>query len=181
MIVADRITAATRADLPDVVALVNSAYRGESSRAGWTTEADYIDGQRTSLGDLLTDLSGPGAPVILILRGAGQGALLACGLVETVQTDRGEAGYIGMLTVQPGLQAQGLGRRMLEAAEAEVRRRGVDRARMTVVSIRDSLIAWYERRGYVRTGETLPFPYDDERFGQPRGPGLMFVVLEKAL
>ena len=177
-----RICTAAEADLPAIVALVNSAYRGDSSRVGWTTEADYIDGQRTSLADLARELAAPGAPQMLILREGEATDLLACVMLEMVAArDGGQSGYIGMLTVAPHLQDKGVGRRMLEAAENEARRRGADRARMSVVSIRGSLIAWYERRGYVQTGERTPFPYDDQRFGLPQVAGLEFVILEKPL
>ena len=170
------------ADLPAIVDLVNSAYRGDSAQAGWTTEADYIDGQRTSLEDLQQDLAVETRPVLLTLRPAAGAAIVACALVDRhVGADGVPAGYIGMVTVKPGLQAGGVGRAMLEAAEDYARTLGATRARMTVVSIRDTLIAWYERRGYRLTGERLPFPYDDARFGIPRRPGLEFVVLEKPL
>jgi len=176
------IALAADADLPAVVDLVNCAYRGETSRAGWTTEADYIDGQRTSLADLKAELAASPSARILLLRQGDDPVLQACVLVELIQRpDGGRSGYIGLLTVAPGLQAAGVGRLMLSAAEDEVRRLGADRARITVVSIRDSLIAWYERRGYVRTGETSPFPYGDERFGLPRRPDLAFIYLEKPL
>jgi len=175
------VTVATRGDLPAVSELVNSAYRGDSSRAGWTTEADYIDGQRTSVADLESDLAETGEPEILILRQAGSDDLLACVLIETLATERGVAGYIGMLTVRPGLQNGGVGRLMLQAAEDQLRRRGLLEVRMTVVSIREPLIAWYLRRGYQLTDKILPFPYDDERFGLPRVEGLTFVLLVKPL
>ena len=51
--------------------------------------------------------------------------------------------------------------------------------RMTVIDVRDELIAWYERRGYRRTGIRKPFPYGDTRFGVPRRDDLRFEVLEK--
>jgi ribosomal protein S18 acetylase RimI-like enzyme len=176
------IAPADSADLPAVVELVNSAYRGVGSKAGWTTEADYIDGQRTSLADLTEDLRGDPTPTLLLLRETPGGEILACALVEPhVEPGAGGYGYIGMVTVKPGLQAGGLGRTMLQAAEDNARALGADRARMTVVHLRDSLIAWYERRGYRQTGERLPFPYDDPRFGLPRVLGLEFVVLEKPL
>ena len=89
--------------------------------------------------------------------------------------------YLGMLTVRPDLQAKGTGRTLLAAAEAAAAELGARRIRMTVVAIRDSLIAWYQRRGYALTGETRPWPYEDERYGQPRRGDLSFVVLEKAL
>jgi len=175
------ISVATQADLSAVAALVNSAYRGESSRAGWTTEADYIDGQRTSGDDLAAELAAADQPVLLVLRQGAARDVLACVLIETVALSGAAAGYIGMLTVRPDLQAVGLGRRMLDAAEDEVRRRGFDIAWMTVVSIRGGLISWYKRRGYILTGERRPFPYGDERFGLPRAEGLEFVVLAKTL
>jgi ribosomal protein S18 acetylase RimI-like enzyme len=176
------ITNHAPADLEAVVALVNSAYRGDSAKAGWTDESDYIDGRRTSLADLQVELAGPNRPELLVLRRAPGGAILACAMVERIaEADGGVVGYIGMLTVQPDRQADGLGRVMLAAAERRAIAGGARRARMTVVSIRDTLIAWYQRRGYRLTGETRPFPYDDERFGVPRVPGLEFVVLEKPL
>ena len=174
------ITPCIEADLPAVVDLVNSAYRGgEGAQAGWTSEADYIDGQRTSLEDLTRELAGQPKPTLLLLRETPGGEMLACAMVEP-HIEAGY-GYIGMVTVKPGLQAGGIGRAMLEAAEDHVRKLGAIRARMTVVSIRDSLIGWYERRGYRLTGERKPFPYDDARFGVPRRPDLEFAVLEKTL
>jgi ribosomal protein S18 acetylase RimI-like enzyme len=169
-------------DLAAVADLVNSAYRGQSAKVGWAHESDYIDGQRTSVADLKADLAADPAPDLLVLRREAGGEILACVLIErTTAADGGLAGYIGMLTVNPNLQAEGVGRVLLAAAEAHARVGGATRARMTVVSIRDTLIAWYERRGYRLTGERLPFPYDDERFGKPRVAGLEFVVLEKPL
>ena len=176
------ITPCVAEDLPAIVDLVNSAYRGDSARGGWTTEADYVDGQRTSLDDLKADLAAPAKPTLLVLRRAAGDEILACVLVERIERpDGGSSAYIGMVTVQPGLQAAGLGRTMLEAAEAHGLGWGADRARMTVVSIRDTLIAWYERRGYRRTGERQPFPYGDARFGVPRRPDLEFIILDKPL
>jgi ribosomal protein S18 acetylase RimI-like enzyme len=169
-------------DLAAVADLVNSAYRGQSAKVGWAHESDYIDGQRTSVADLEADLAADPAPDLLVLRRDAGGEILACVLIErTTASDGAPAGYIGMLTVNPNLQAEGVGRVLLAAAEAHARAGGATRARMTVVSIRDTLIAWYERRGYRLTGERLPFPYDDERFGKPRVAGLEFVVLEKPL
>jgi ribosomal protein S18 acetylase RimI-like enzyme len=102
--------------------------------------------------------------------------LLGCVWLEPA---KGDTWYLGMLTVTPTLQDRQLGRTMLAAAEAYVVEQGGKRIQMTVVSIRDTLIAWYERRGYRRTGEVRPFPYGDARFGIPRRDDLAFVVLEK--
>lgn len=167
---------AADSDLEAVAALVNSAYRGETSRAGWTTEADYLDGQRTDVATLRRDLAETSGAVVLTLRDQPGDPILGAVWLEP-SAER--AWYLGMLTVKPDLQDRQLGRGLLEAAEAFAVERGATRIQMTVVSIRDTLIAWYQRRGYARTGETRPFPYDDARFGVPRRDDLAFIVLEK--
>jgi ribosomal protein S18 acetylase RimI-like enzyme len=172
-----RIERAAERDADEIVLLVNSAYRGESSRAGWTTEADLLGGQRTDAPSIREILATDERR--LLLHRAEEGALLACVLLE-----RKACGscYLGMLTVRPDVQAAGLGRRLLAAAEkyaaAEL---GAHSVELTVIGVRAELIAWYERRGYVRTGERRPFPYGDERFGLPRRPDLEFEVLTKPL
>jgi ribosomal protein S18 acetylase RimI-like enzyme len=165
-------------ELAAISDLVNSAYRGESSRAGWTTEADYLGGQRTDPDTLRADLAAAPDAAILTVRDEAGGPILGVVWVEPAADD---LWYVGMVTVSPTLQDRGLGRTLLEAAEAHAAERGARRIEMTVVNIRDTLIAWYERRGYLRTGETRPFPYDDEQFGVPLRHDLTFVVLEKAL
>jgi GNAT superfamily N-acetyltransferase len=170
---------AAPAELPAVAALVNSAYRGEISRQGWTTEADYIEGQRTDADALAADLAANPRARLLVLRDRPEAALLGTVWLEPV--DEGGVWYLGMLTVRPDLQARQLGRTLLTAAEAAAVTEGARRVRMTVISIRDSLIEWYGRRGYALTGETQPFPYGDARIGRPLREDLSFVVLEKAL
>jgi ribosomal protein S18 acetylase RimI-like enzyme len=165
-------------DLPAVAALVNSAYRGDTSRQGWTTEADYLGGQRTDPATLARDLAAQPDAMLLTLRDDPDAPIVGCVWLEP---DTDDAWYLGMLTVRPDLQAAQLGRGLLEAAEAEAQARGARRIRMTVVNVRDTLVAWYERRGYALTGETKPFPYDDPLFGLPTRPDLEFVVLEKRL
>lgn len=165
------------AEFPDVVRLVNAAYRGDGAKAGWTHEADYLAGQRTDLQMLTEDLKMPGAR-ILGWRDAPLDELMGCVLLEPAGA---EVWLLGMLTVRPDLQDGGLGRRILEAAEGHAAELGARRVRMTVVGIRDSLIAWYGRRGYEATGERRPFPYHDARFGEPLRDDLDFVVLEKPL
>ena len=166
------------ADLAAVAQLVNSAYRGETSRQGWTTEADYLDGQRTDPETLERDLDDEPRARLLTLRDEEGGPLLGCVWLEP--TD-GDAWYLGMLTVRPDIQDRQLGRTMLAAAEDYARGQGAGRIRMTVVQVRDTLIAWYVRRGYAATGQTLPFPYEDQRFGEPRRDDLHFIVMEKPL
>lgn len=167
--------AATPGDADAIVALVESAYRGEASRAGWTTEADLLDGRRTNAEDVLASIRRPSSQVLLAFRGD---QLLACAHVAVEDG----AGYFGMFSVRPTLQGAGLGRAVLAEAERIAREDyGMRTMRMTVIDVRDELIAWYERRGYRRTGVTKPFPYGDERFGLPRRPDLRFEVLEKPL
>lgn len=170
------IRPATPADIPALHALVESAYRGEASRAGWTTEADLLDGQRTDPEDLASILADPTQDLLTAWRGAD---LLGCILVA----DRGEGtGYFGMLSVSPTLQGGGLGRKLVEAAHAEMAARfGAVRSRISVLPQRETLIAWYERLGYAATGETLPFPYGDPRFGLPKRDDLHFIVMERPL
>ena len=162
-------------DIEAIVALVTSAYRGESSRAGWTTEADLLEGPRIDAGVLRGDIEREGSRVLLVER---DGRLLACAHVAL----DGDAGYFGMFSVVPGLQGAGIGSRLL--AECERIAAGewqLPRMRMTVIDVRDALIAYYERRGYRRTGIHKPFPYGDERFGIPLRDDLRFEVLEKPL
>jgi ribosomal protein S18 acetylase RimI-like enzyme len=169
---------ATDADLPAVSDLVNSAYRGDSARRGWTHEADYLAGQRTDAATLRSDLAAQPEAMLLMLRDAPDAELFGCVWLEPHGAD---VWYLGMLTIRPDLQARQLGRTLLEAAEAAAADRGARRLRMTVINIRDRLIAWYCRRGYVLTAETEPFPYGDQRFGEPTRDDLHFVVLEKRL
>ncbi len=173
---------ASSADLPEIAALVNSAYRGESAERGWTHEAGLLGGQRTDPQTLADDLASPGRSTILCLRRTAGGPILACVFLQrTIAPDGGTRCYLGMLSVSPELQNSGLGRALLARAEAHAQIWGVARITMTVIHCRDTLIVWYERRGYRRTGETRPFPYGDARFGEPRRSDLYFVVLEKPL
>lgn len=163
-----------RAATPDDVAalhpLIERAYRGDAAKAGWTHEADLLFDDRTSADELTALVADPDRVVLLAHR---DGVLIGCVQVARAGED---LAYLGMLTVEPTLQASGLGRRLLTAAEAEaVARFGARRMEMTVIRRRAELIAWYERRGYAPTGETRPFPVDPPR------PELAFVVLEKPL
>jgi ribosomal protein S18 acetylase RimI-like enzyme len=165
--------AAAEADIDAIVALVESAYRGESSRAGWTTEADLLDGRRTGPDEIGEYLARPRSLILLAER---DGDLLACAHVA----EESGAGYFGMFSVRPTLQGNGLGKRVLAEAERIVRETWrLPAMRMTVIDSRAELIAFYERRGYRRTGVFKPFPYGDARFGIPRRDDLRFEVLEK--
>lgn len=170
-----RFRPATYNDLPAVVALVESAYRGEGSRAGWTTEADLLDGQRTDADDVRAAIDRERSIVLL---GERASELVACAHVA----EEYGAGYFGMFAVSPALQRGGVGKLVLAEAERIVRDDWqLPAMRMTVIDVRDELIAFYERRGYRRTGALKPFPYGDPRFGLPRRDDLRFAVLEKPL
>lgn len=163
------------ADIPAVVALVESAYRGESGRRGWTTESDLLDGQRTDAADVGAAIDRYGSHILVLEE---DGRLLASCHLER----RGEAAYFGMFAVDPAHQTAGLGKRLLAEAERLAREAWHCRAmEMTVIVQRAELIAWYQRRGYRRTGSFQPFPYGDERFGVPRRDDLRFEVLRKSL
>jgi ribosomal protein S18 acetylase RimI-like enzyme len=165
----------TESDLPEVVDLTNLAFRGNQ---GWTIESKYIEGQRINLEMLREDMKKHPDALLLIWRDEGAGTLLGSVWLEPKE---GEGWYMGLLAVRPDQQGQQLGRRMLEASEATMRERGAEKVVISVVNVRERLIDWYERRGYVRTGERKPFPYGDERVGRPLREDLEFVVLEKVL
>jgi GNAT superfamily N-acetyltransferase len=171
-----RFTVASQADVEALVQLVNGAYRGESSRRGWTTEEHLLGGQRTDSAKIADMIAAPGSAILLLHEPAGP---CACVHLER-RTD--QVCYLGMLTVRPDLQAGGIGRQLLASAESYARQFfGARYMEMTVIDSRHELIAWYERRGYHQTGETRPFPYDDERFGLPRVDSLKFVVLRRMI
>ncbi|MFH9176971.1 GNAT family N-acetyltransferase [Streptomyces albogriseolus] len=166
---------ATDADVDALVELIESAYRGESSRAGWTTEADILQGQRTDPEGVLEVVKAPDSRLLTVER---EGRIVACCQLE----HRGDHAYFGMFAVSPVLQGAGLGRAVIAEAERQARESwGVTEMHMTVITVREDLIAWYERRGYRRTGRTTPFPYGDERFGIPQRDDLAFELLVKEL
>jgi ribosomal protein S18 acetylase RimI-like enzyme len=167
---------ATEADYPAIIDLANRAYRGTGPEASWNVE-NVIEGQRLDESLLRNDLTANPDAVLLLWCEQG-GSLLGCVWLEP---SRSGAWYLGLLAVEPRLQKRQLGRTLLAAAEDYARQHGAHRIRMTVVHLRDTLIAWYQRRGYALTGETRPFPYGDERFGRPLRDDLHFVVLEKPL
>jgi len=170
---------ATPSDLEALATLVNSAYRGDSSRAGWTTEADLLDGQRTDAESLAQILNPAPLKQTLLVAVEPQEKIVGC--VHLKQESSREA-YLGLLTIRPSQQNSGLGRSLLEAAENFVRKTWQAQSlRMTVITLRPELIQWYERRGFQKTGELEKFPYGDPRFGLPKRPDLEFCVLRKNL
>lgn len=162
------ITAASLGDAPMLKALLEAAYRGDQARRGWNHEADILDDERIAAGELEALLADPAVTILTAWNGA---TLTGCVAVTVKGTT---LAYLGMLCVAPDLQSSGLGRRLLDAAENCARDAGIAAMEMTVIDSRAALIAWYERRGYLRTGERRPFPV-------LRDPPLTFAVLEKRL
>ena len=173
MEIAPNILLATLADVPALAALINQAYRGEASPQSWTTEAHLLSGPRISEAQLREMLLTPGA--LLIKQVDAATSLTGC-----VYLQRPGAGlYLSMLAVAPAAQAQGVGRQLLAAAEMYARQQGCVRIKISVLSARPELLAWYERHGYQRTGVAEPFP-DTTAFGQPQQP-LVLLELAKAV
>ncbi len=166
---------ATEADIDTLVALIESAYRGDASRAGWTTEADILAGQRTDPEGVRDVVKSPDSRLLTVEQ---DGRVVACCQLE----HRGDHAYFGMFAVSPAVQGVGLGKVIIAEAERAARETwGAREMRMTVISVRNDLIAWYERRGYRRTGKMSPFPYGNERFGVPQRDDLQFELLVKEL
>jgi GNAT superfamily N-acetyltransferase len=163
---------AAPADVGSLVALIQSAYRGEVSRAGWTTEADLLEGQRTDRA-AVTELVAAGS-LLLAVDGS---TLLGCCQLER----RGAVAYFGTFAVQPAVLGAGIGSALLAEAERRARTWDCGTVEMTVLAQRADLIPYYERRGYLRTGEERPFPYGDDRYGVPQRDDLVFTVLAKQL
>ena len=165
------------ADVAAIVTLVDSAYRGDSSRRGWTTEAELLDGQRTDP-DEVAGLVGRAPTEGRVLLTERDGRLLACCYLERQEN----ACYLGMFSVDPNLQGGRIGRSVLVEAERIAREEwSCTEMKMTVIDVRHELLAWYTRRGYERTGEHKPFPYGDPRSGIPKRDDLRFEVMRKTL
>ncbi|UYL08609.1 GNAT family N-acetyltransferase [Bdellovibrio sp. SKB1291214] len=169
-------TQADESHVEELVELINSAYRGESSKQGWTTEADLLGGQRADE-EGISEIIERDNSVILIAEDDDTGQLLGCVHLE----NHGGKCYVGMLTVDPTLQGQGIGKMLLEESEAFAQFWGCTHLYMTVISVRTELVKFYEKQGFKLTGEKKPFPYGDERFGIPKVQNLEFVVMERKL
>ena len=166
------IQIATDTDIEALVALMDGAYRGETSKSGWTSEGDlFIGNKRTDEATLSELMKKPTAVFLKHINDGGE--IDACVLLNK----KGDRMYLGMFSVSPNAQGKGLGKKLLAAADDFAREQQCNSIFMTVITVRAELIAWYERHGYKKTGRVLPFPID-ERFGIPRQP-LEMMVLEK--
>jgi GNAT superfamily N-acetyltransferase len=167
--------AAQAFDVPATTALINAAYRGESSTVGWTTEAELLQGRRIDEAGLARLLEEPDSLILLCFQDE-----KLIGSVQLQKLSDG-VGYLGMFVVRPGLQGRGLGRRFMQEAEATAQRLwGVTRMSMSVINLRRELIAYYERCGYALTGERLPFPFEDG-LSSALVEGIELVLMEKEL
>jgi ribosomal protein S18 acetylase RimI-like enzyme len=169
---------AAETDYPAIIELVNAAYRGKGIVASWNIETGIIEGTRLTESLLRDDLAAKPAAHFLITRDPESRAIIGTVWLEPAKDG---VWYLGLFTIAPALQRQHLGRALLSAAEDFVRNHEGCSIVMGVLNVREALIAWYERRGYRRTGETEPFPYGDDRFGTPLRDDLEFVVLRKQL
>ncbi len=167
------ITKATIEDVSGLNALINSAYRGESSKKGWTTEANILEGLRTTEDELIETIQNPKNT---ILKFTENGKIIGCVLL----TNKAPQLYLGMLTVSPELQNSGVGKKLLAEADTHALSLGLHKIVMTVISVREELIAWYKRHGYLDTGVRAPFPVSDVHISIAEQP-LEFMVLEKTL
>lgn len=166
---------ATTEDVPSLVALIESAYRGTASQVGWTTEAHLLDGRRTDPEGVTAVISADHSRMLVA---EADGEILGCCQLE----NRDGHAYFGMFAVRPTLQGGGLGRQVLAEAERLAREEwDADELHLTVITAREDLIAWYLRRGFARTGRRSAFPYGEERFGRPKREDLEFELLVKEL
>ena len=168
------LTPAVEADYSAIVELANWAYRRTGATASWNVEAGILEGQRLNESLIREDLAKKPQGQLLTYRDEPDGELL--GMVWLDPRADG-VWYLGLLAVRPDMQNRQLGRTLLAAAESFAREHGAHRIRMTVLHVRSTLIAWYQRRGYVLSGEREPFPYGDDRFGRPLRDDLYFSVL----
>lgn len=167
------ITKATAEDIPALNALINSAYRGESSKKGWTTEANLLEGLRTTEQELNETIQNTKNT---ILKFTESNQIVGCVLLIEKEFKL----YLGMLTVCPNLQNSGIGKKLLQQAEIHATKLGLPKILMTVISVREELISWYKRNGYLDTGEREPFPVSDVHISISEHP-LEFIILEKII
>lgn len=165
------IKKASPADIPSLVALLNSAYRGEASKKGWTSEADKIEGDiRTDESQLQELMQTTGAAFFKYIDDSGN--IGGCVFLQKL----GEKLYLGMLCVSPGLQAKGTGKNIMTVAEEYARQKECTAIFMRVFSFRHELISWYEKQGYYKTGEIVAF--ENSPYGTA-SEKLEFLIMEK--
>ena len=165
---------AESSDISTIIELVNSAYRGESGKVGWTTEADLLDGQRTDATEITRLLNADDSMILLCQKNGD--------IIASVHLEKHEEGaYLGMLSVNPAVQNQGIGKRLMAEAERIAKAQwAAEKMVMMVITLRNDIISFYQRYGYVRTGRTEPVP-TAENYGIQKVQGLVLEYLEKPL
>jgi ribosomal protein S18 acetylase RimI-like enzyme len=166
---------ALTADVNRVVGLVNDAYRGSSKKPGWTHETALITGYRTDAATVSAMLDRDDSTVLVMKH---EGNVVACVALELLDNSDW---YLSLLAVDPEHQKGGLGKQLMAGAERFAVERGALRIKISVINVREALLAWYERQGYVRTGAVEPFPYDDATVGTPLRSDLALITLTKTL
>jgi ribosomal protein S18 acetylase RimI-like enzyme len=169
------LTIAVPADLEPIARLVNDAYRGSTKTPGWTHEVTLLAGQRIDVATLRATIEQAGATILVMRK---DGDIVGCVALQAVEPHEW---YLSMLAVDPDRQDGGLGKAIMAGAERFARERGAQQIRISVIDQRMSLIVWYERMGYVRTGASEPFPDDDSTVGTPLRGDLSLIALVKSL
>ena len=172
-----RFKTATNQNAQEIANLVNSAYRGEYSQQGWTTEASLLGGQRTDAESLQILIDSPLNQIEIAYEGESQSIIGSVHLIQEIP----DTLYFGMLTVEPRAQAKGLGKIILKHVENIALRYGLKRIRFTVIPNRTELVAFYQRRGFNATGKSEPFPEQDPKFGMPKVEGLILLEYDKMI
>ena len=172
-----RFKTATNQNAQEIANLVNSAYRGEYSQQGWTTEASLLGGQRTDAESLQRLIDSPLNQIEIAYEAESQSIIGSVHLIQEIP----DTLYFGMLTVEPRAQAKGLGKIILKHVENIALRYGLKRIRFTVIPNRTELVAFYQRRGFNATGKSEPFPEQDPKFGLPKVEGLILLEYDKMI
>lgn len=165
---------ATLQDVDSLVKLINSAYRGDYSKQGWTTEADLLGGQRTDQETLKQLLKEQRNQIEVAVDETGH--IIAC---VHVRVEPPKTLYFGMLTVEPKLQTKGLGKQLIRHVEMLTKVMALSKIRCTVIHTRAELVSFYERRGYRPTGKVEEFPMNDPKFGIPKVSEIKLLEFEK--
>lgn len=172
---------ATPTDIPNLVALMDRCYR---SNEGWTNEANLISGIRTTADEMQKTLENANIYLFVFENPDQKGEILGCISVDFSPIDDKPTAYIGTFAVVPELQGKGIGNVMLSAVETFAQRHAkakhLTHLSMSIVSHRPELLAYYQRRGYVLTGETIPFPTDGNN-GEPKRDDLVLNFLQKPI
>ena len=166
---------ARTAEVERIVSLVNDAYRGSSKTPGWTHETALITGQRTDVATVTAMIGQEDSNVFVVRH---EGGVVACVALQRLDDSNW---YLSLLAVDPDHQTYGVGKGIMAGAERYAAERGGRCVKISVINVREALLAWYERQGYVRTGAIEPFPYDDATVGTPLRSDLALVTLTKTL